>query len=131
MSETTLHFFDYFFLIFHTTFTLFNIAGWIFKRTRRIHLITVGLTGFSWFFLGIWYGWGYCFCTHWHWQVRQMLHNPITSYSYIHFLIIEITGINLPPLLVDKVVLLVFLFCTGMTIYLNWKDYRLKRITTD
>ncbi|MGZ8511472.1 MAG: DUF2784 family protein, partial [Chitinophagaceae bacterium] len=56
-------FLNIFFFVFHTVFTLFNMVGWIFPRTRKLHLITLSITAFSWFVLGIWYGWGYCACT--------------------------------------------------------------------
>jgi len=122
METWQLQLLDYFFLVFHTVFTLFNMTGWIFKRTRRAHLVTMGLTAFSWFVLGIRYGWGYCFCTDWHWQVREALGRPIRSYSYIHFLILEITGADLPPRMVDDTVFTVFIVCVAMTIVLNVRD---------
>ncbi len=118
-----LEFLDYFFLIFHTIFTLFNMTGWIWKKTRKIHLATITATAFSWFILGIWYGWGFCFCTDWHWKVRSALGRPITSDSYIHFLILDITGINLPPRLVDTATLAVFAACCVASIALNLKDF--------
>lgn len=118
---------DIFFLVFHTVFTLFNMTGWIWKKTRRIHLATILLTACSWFILGIWYGWGYCFCTDWHWKVRDALGRPIQSDSYIHFLILEITGIDLPPHLVDTATLAVFAGCAVLSIVLNLKDAVRKR----
>ena len=117
-----LQFLDYFFLVFHTSFSIFNMTGWIWKKTRRYHLATILLTASSWFILGIRYGWGYCFCTDWHWKVREAIGRPIMSDSYIHFLILEITGINLQPDLVDTVTLAVFAFCAAMSILLNLRD---------
>ncbi|MEO5906489.1 MAG: DUF2784 family protein, partial [Saprospiraceae bacterium] len=61
---------DYFFFFFHTSLILFNCFGWIFPKLRRWNLITLLLTAFSWFVLGIWFGLGYCVCTDWHWAVR-------------------------------------------------------------
>lgn len=117
-----LRFLDIFFLVFHTLFTLFNMTGWIWKKTRRIHLATIALTACSWFILGIWYGWGYCFCTDWHWRVRDALGTPIRSDSYIHFLILEVTGINLPQHLVDTATIAVFAACCALSLSLNVKD---------
>ena len=116
-------FLDNFFLVFHTLFTLFNIAGWIWRRTRRIHLATVLITAFSWFVVGFWYGWGYCFCTDWHWKVREALGRPIMSDSYIHFLIRELTGIDAPPGPVDAATLWIFLACAAASIALNARDF--------
>src|SRR5437868_16927 len=112
-------FLDIFFIVFHTVFTLFNIVGWIFRRTRKLHLLTILLTALSWFVLGIWYGWGYCVCTHWHWLVREHLGYSTPSNSYIHFLIYEITGANLNEEMVQKATLYVFLFTFVMSVWLN------------
>ena len=111
-----------FFFVFHTIFTLFNMAGWIFHRTRKLHLITLSLTAFSWFILGIWYGWGYCICTDWHWAIREKLGYRDHSNSYIHFLIFKLTGANLNPRLVENGTLLIFLLCFALSIGLNIRD---------
>ena len=115
-------FLNVFFFVFHTAFTLFNMAGWAFRSTRKWHLITVLLTAFSWFVLGIWYGWGYCFCTDWHWAVREKLGFTDESNSYIHFLIIKLTGINLSEKLVEYGTLIIFLLSLVLSALLNWKD---------
>lgn len=118
---------DYFFFVFHTLFTLFNCTGWIFRATRRWNLVTLLLTAFSWFVMGIWYGWGYCFCTDWHWQVRSHLGYHDQSDSYIHFLLLKLTGINFNPTLVETVTLIVFFISLVMSVWLNWRDYRSKK----
>jgi hypothetical protein len=115
-------FLNVFFFVFHTAFTLFNMVGWAFRSTRKWHLITVLLTAFSWFVLGIWYGWGYCFCTDWHWAVREKLGFTDESNSYIHFLIIKLTGINLSEKLVEYGTLIIFLLSFVLSVLLNWKD---------
>ncbi len=110
---------DYFFLVFHSVFTIFNLFGWIFIKTRKLHLFAVSVTCFSWFVLGIWYGFGYCFCTQWHWEVRALLERPIRSHSYIHFLILEITGIYLNPRFVDITVMVIFIIVILITVIIN------------
>ena len=122
-----LSFLNIFFFIFHTVFTLFNLTGWIFPKTRKWHLLTLALTAFSWFVLGIWYGWGYCVCTDWHWDVRRELGYHDESHSYIHFLILKLTGINLPVNLVENVTLVIFIACALFSIVLNIRDYIRKR----
>ena len=117
-------FLNIFFFVFHTLFTLFNMVGWAFHKTRKLHLITLSLTAFSWFILGIWYGWGFCFCTQWHWEVRRKLGFTDESNSYIHFLILKVTGINLSEDLVEKGTLIVFLICIALSLVLNIKGYR-------
>lgn len=120
---------DIFFLIFHTGFTVFNVVGWMFRKTRKIHCITMTLTAFSWFVIGIWYGWGYCFCTDWHWQIREALGKPIPYYSYIQFLIAELTGYVPNAEVTNFVVGLVFILCFVLTIYYNRIDFKKKHIT--
>jgi len=119
-----LSFLNIFFFAFHTAFTLFNLVGWIFRKTRKWHLLTLALTAFSWFILGIWYGWGYCVCTDWHWDVRRKLGYHDESQSYIHFLILKLTGINLPVALVENVTLIVFIASAVLSIALNIRDWR-------
>ncbi|MBI5857089.1 MAG: DUF2784 domain-containing protein [Sphingobacteriales bacterium] len=122
-----LSFLNIFFFVFHTTFTLFNIAGWAFPKTRKLHLITILLTAASWFILGIWYGWGYCFCTDWHWQVREAMGIHDRSNSYIHFLLLKLTGKNFDTNLVDNVTLIVFLLCFVLSVWVNYKVWKKSR----
>jgi hypothetical protein len=102
------------------------MVGWAFPKTRKMHLITLSLTAFSWFILGIWFGWGFCFCTEWHWEVRRKLGFTDESNSYIHFLILKVTGINLPEKLVETTTLVVFLIVIVLSIWFNMKDHRKK-----
>ena len=114
---------NYFFFIFHTLLVIFILFGWIFTKTRKYHLAAILLTAFSWFILGIWYGWGYCICTDWHWRTRNILGHTDASDSYIHFLILNITGINFSFQLVDKVTLYLFLVCSALSVMLNIRDW--------
>jgi len=116
-----------FFFVFHTLLMLFNCFGWIWKKTRRWNLLTLLLTAASWFIIGIWYGWGYCFCTDWHWAVREKMGLFDQSNSYVHFLLLKLTGINFQKNLVDKVTLIVFFVSLGLSSWLNIVDYRKNR----
>jgi len=82
-------------------------------------LITLTATAASWALLGIWYGWGYCVCTDWHWDVRAKLGLVDRSNSYIHFLIVKLTGINLNAKLVETGTLVVFILSFALSIWLN------------
>lgn len=115
-----------FFFVFHTAFTLFNLTGWAFRRTRKWHLLTIALTALSWFGLGIWYGWGYCLCTDWHWQVREAMGLQDRSNSYIHFLILKLTGVDFDPNLVERVTLIVFIVCTVLSVALLLRDRKVR-----
>jgi hypothetical protein len=118
MSKLILQILDYFFMLFHSVLILFNVFGWIIPKWRFANLISLSLTSFSWFVLGIWYGIGYCPSTDWHWKVRQLLGYNDQSNSYIHFLILKITGIHLPENWVDTTTVIVFF--TAFSISLNF-----------
>lgn len=115
------------FFVFHTGFTLFNLVGWAFPNTRKVHLMTLFFTAFSWFVLGIWYGWGYCVCTDWHWEVREKLGYEDRSASYIHFLILKISGLDLDTKLVETATLVIFLGCVVLSLWYNVKSWKQKR----
>lgn len=117
---------NYFFFFFHTVLIIFNSLGWIFKKFRKWNLITLLLTVFSWFILGIWYGWGYCPCTYWHWEVRSQLGFQLSSNSYIHFLILELTGINISESLVNSITFIVFFSSLFLSFLTNIRDYKRK-----
>jgi hypothetical protein len=117
---------NYFFFVFHTVLILFNLFGYIPKRTRRWNLVTLSLTFFSWFILGIWYGWGFCFCTEWHWEVRRHL-GFADNDSYTHFLIHTLTGINPSQRLANVITANLFFFSFSFSIILNLNDRRKNR----
>ena len=116
-----------FFFVFHTTFTVFNITGWMFRKTRKLNWITLMLTAISWFGLGICYGWGYCFCTDWHWAVREELGLHDQRRSYIHFLLLKLTGMDFNEELVEKLTLYFFIVSLVISTLLNIKDWKQKR----
>ncbi len=120
-------FLNIFFFVFHTCIILFIVFGWIWKKTRLANLILIVLTASSWFFLGIWYGFGYCPCTDWHWQVRMKLGLYDSSTSYLEFLIEKLTGLDVSRAHVDifAVVFLVAALC--LSIGLNIRDFKKKK----
>lgn len=128
MPEPILKIIDVFFIGFHTILILFNVFGWLVPRWRFANFITLSLTAFSWFILGIWFGWGYCVCTDWHWQIREMLGYQNTSSSYIHFLILELTNIDIPAKWVDAYTAIVFFAVFLISIYLNLRKWIAKKI---
>ncbi len=120
-------FLNVFFFVFHTCIILFNTLGWIWKKTRLANLLLLTLTAFSWFFLGIWYGFGYCPSTDWHWQVRMKLGIYDMQTSYLEFLFETFSGMDVSRSLVDvfAVVFLVAAFCAS--IVLNVRDWKRQR----
>lgn len=113
---------DIFFFVFHSVLILFNLFGWIWKKTRRLNLVTLSLTAFSWIILGIWYGFGYCPSTDWHWTVRRELGYYDMPNSYIKFLVDELTGIDFPAATVDLWTGILLALAFLVSIYVNIKD---------
>ncbi len=128
MPEPFLKIIDFFFIGFHTSLILFNVFGWLLPRWRFANFISLSLTAFSWFILGIWFGWGYCVCTDWHWQIREMLGYHNTSSSYIHFLILELTNIDIREESVDIYTAIVFVTAFLISFYLNLRKWKAKNI---
>ena len=118
---------DYFFFIFHICLIFFNLFGWIPKKLRKWNLITLGLTAFSWVVLGLFYGFGYCFLTDWHWRVREELGYSTESNSYIHFLITELTGISIDEKLVDIFTAIFFFMAFALSLYVNLRNRNQRR----
>jgi hypothetical protein len=114
------------FFVFHTLWIVFNLLGWIWRRTRPWHLTTVSLTALSWFGLGIFYGWGYCPCTDWHWQVRARLGHQDPP-SYIQLLISTLTGIDLSSTWADAMALCTLAVVAILSVALNLRDHREKQ----
>jgi hypothetical protein len=118
---------DIFFLLFHSSLVLFNLFGWIWKRTRKLNLITLLLTAGSWFILGIFYGMGYCPLTDWHFQVLQKLGKYNLPNSYMKYIGDRITGLDFNADLVDTLTLACFFVALAVSIFLNlrgWMDQR-------
>lgn len=110
---------DVFFLVFHSLLILFNLFGWIWKGTRRLNLITLFLTGFSWVILGIFYGWGYCFLTDLHWRILERTGEPNLPNSYIQYLLNRILGIQLSAVAADYLTIVLFVIALILSVYFN------------
>ena len=120
-------FLNVFFFIFHSALIVFSLFGWLWEKTRMANLVVLSLTGFSWFILGIWYGFGFCPSTEWHWQVRMRLGCYDMPKSYIKFLIDSLTGLDVNATLVDILTLILFmvaLFASAMTNVRGWRKKR-------
>lgn len=114
-----LKFLDIFFVVFHSALILFNLFGWIFKPTRKLNLISLVLTGLSWFVLGIFYGIGYCPLTDWHWQVLEKLGKSSWSNSYIQYLIERLSGLVVSSDIVDALTVICYFVALVLSIYVN------------
>ncbi len=118
---------DSFFTVFHSGLVLFVLMGWVWRRTRRIHLIVAGLILLSWFGLGICFGWGYCPCTDWHWTVKHELGERHLPYSYVKYYMDRLTGVSWDPIVVDSGVVALGVLAFVLSCWFNLRDRRRTR----
>jgi hypothetical protein len=120
---------DILFVVFHTCLTLFNLSGWIWKKTRLANLITLALTGASWLFLGLLVGVpGYCPLTDWHFDILERLGKTDLPTSYIKYLVDRLTGLDVNQTLVDNATLYSLIAALAISLFLNIKDFRTRRL---
>jgi hypothetical protein len=119
---------DIFFVVFHSSIIIFNLFGWMWKKTRILNLILLILTGSSWLFLGLIVGvLGYCPLTDWHFDILEKLGKTDLPSSYMKYLADRLTGMSFNTATVDKVTLYVFLAALIISIILNARDLVRKR----
>jgi Protein of Unknown function (DUF2784) len=103
---------------------LFNLFGWLWRKTRIFNLITLSLTGASWIFLGLIFGTlGYCPLTDWHFTILNKLGKTDLPDSYIKYLADRITRLNISASLVDDITLYTFLAALGISLFFNIRDW--------
>lgn len=111
---------DIFFVVFHSFLILFNLFGWIWRRTRIWNLVTLLLTGASWVILGRIVGVpGYCPLTDWHFAVLERLGRTDLPNSYVKYLADRITGLDFNSGTVDEITLYSFLAALIISLILN------------
>ena len=120
-------FLDKFFFVFHSALILLILFGWIWRKTRLANLIVILFTGFSWTFLGIWYGFGYCPFTDWHWQVRIKLGHSNMPSSYTKFLVDSLTGLDIGEQFVDTLAVILLAVALVASVLTNVRDWRKRR----
>ena len=119
-----MHVLDHGFALFHSVLVGFCLLGWLSRRTRRAHLVTMCLVMLSWFGLGPVYGFGYCPLTDWHWQVKRRLGETGLPASYVKYFVDAATGHDSDRLLVDVSVAVLGIGAFGVSLALNWRDRR-------
>ena len=117
-----LHFLDFLLTLLHLLIIGFNLFGWIWKSTRKLHFYLVIATIFSWVVLGFWYGFGYCPLTDWQWQVKAALGERDLPNSFIKYFADTVTGMDISSTLIDTVTAVVF----GLVIILSFTLYVLR-----
>lgn len=111
---------DHFYFWLHFIIILFNLTGWIWKSTRKAHLIVVAATLFSWLALGLKYGLGYCFLTDWHWEIKRKLGETDLPASFVKYFLDQYTNIDLSANSVDLITGISFAQAVLLSVYFNF-----------
>ena len=115
---------DIFFTLLHLVIILFNLIGWVWAKTRRVHFYCILLTAISWFILGIWYGWGYCPITDWQWQIKEKLGEGNLPNSFIKYFADQVSGEDINTHLIDTLTVVLFVLAAGLSVYVNFVKKR-------
>jgi len=113
--------------VIHLSIIVFNLFGWIPKRTRKAHLVSVGLTTTSWFILGIWYGVGYCPFTDWQWKVKAQLGEKNLPGNFVEYFLEKTTRYNFTSSFINTLIAACFFVAVILSIYVNFILPAIKR----
>jgi hypothetical protein len=118
---------DFLFTTVHLVIIGFNLTGWLWERTRKLHFCCILLTAVCWLLLGIWYGIGYCPITDWQWQVKAKLGEKNLPGSFIKYFVDRLTGSEAPAAFVDALTAVGFVLAAALSVYVNFfSKYRAK-----
>ncbi|MDB5016422.1 MAG: hypothetical protein JWQ84_1254 [Mucilaginibacter sp.] len=104
----------------HLAIIGFNMLGWIWARTRKLHLAFITITAACWFILGIWYGIGYCPVTDWEWSVKEKLGEHNLPGSFIEYYADKLSGKSISASLIDIITAVCFFLAAVLSIYVNF-----------
>lgn len=107
----------------HIFVITFVAIGWIYPPFHLAHFVLTLLTLGSWFILGHWFGVGYCPLTDWHWKIKSKLSGARPNGTYIHLGLERVTGRQINPDRVDRVVLLGTILIAGLSLMQNILDW--------
>ncbi len=113
---------DILFDALHIAVIVFNLSGWIPRRTRFAHRILLGITAFFWLVIGPMLGaLGYCPLTDWHWRIKEMRGATNLPGSYIDYLL-NIAGLDVNPQAVQTGTGIVFALTVVATLRVWLRD---------
>ncbi|HVK97020.1 MAG TPA: DUF2784 domain-containing protein, partial [Flavisolibacter sp.] len=111
-----LRLYDIFLTVIHLSIIVFNLFGWMPKRTRRANFFSLIITAFSWLVLGIWYGIGYCPFTDWQWDVKTRLGETNLPDNFVEYYAEKITGHDFDPEFISTIITLSFLLAVIISV---------------
>jgi len=115
-----LYLLDFFLSLLHLIIICFNLFGWIFPATRKLHFISILITAASWFILGVWFGTGYCPITDWQWHVKEQLGETNLPDSFITYFANKIPGQNFDDPFVNRLTAIFFALAALLSVYVNF-----------
>jgi len=121
---------DIFLNLLHLCIILFCLTGWIWRKTQVPHFILILFIFASWFILGIWKGWGYCYLTDLQWQLKTKLGETGLPNSFIKYIVDKVSGRDISSSLIDTVAMVCFLTATLMALINFIKYIKRKRATS-
>lgn len=107
--------------ITHLVVIGFNLLGWIWRSTQRLHLLVAGITATCWLLLGIWFGIGYCPLTDLEWNVKYKLGETRLPASFIKYLAEQVGATGISALTIDYCTGIGFALAVFASIYVNVK----------
>jgi hypothetical protein len=110
---------DIFLTILHLAILLFNLFGWVWPSTRKLHLVIVLITAFCWLVLGIWHGIGYCPITDWQWQLKARLGETNLPNSFVTYCLYGIGLKMIPVSVIEYATGISFSIAGGLALYFN------------
>ncbi|MCG8307059.1 MAG: DUF2784 domain-containing protein [Cytophagales bacterium] len=111
---------DLLFLWLHVMIIFFNLFGWVWRKTRRMHLAVAATTLFSWVILGMKYGMGYCFLTDWHWEIKYKLGEAGLPASFVEYFLENYINVEVSSKMIDWITGASFAMAIVVSLYLNF-----------
>ncbi|MDH5763488.1 MAG: DUF2784 domain-containing protein [Nitrospinota bacterium] len=110
---------DYLLHAIHLGVIFICLAGWIFEPTRIVHLAVVVLVAISWFGLGYFFEYGYCFLTDTQWRVKRKLGQEPHTESYVKYVLDKITGLDIDLKITDNLTLYAYIAAVILSLVVN------------
>ena len=91
----------------HLSFVIFCMIGWLLPYQWLYLAAMVGVL-LSWFGLGIFFGFGYCFLTAIHWRIRRRLGIVDRTDSYVEWLVNRIGVYSFSKNTINQLTMILF-----------------------
>ncbi len=131
-SINFLYFLDNFLDFTHIFLVLFILFGWLYPRFRKLHLVVLLLTGFSWLIFSKGNTFGHCILTDWHWHILRKLGETSLPETYTQYIFERMTGIPVhkaTALTITRLSWLLSLILSSVLVFRNYVCERRLKVT--